>query len=245
MHIVCIFGYNYRFFHSLSLAAIRRQTTFHMRITLIVSFLFTFCFNGQGQTAGINLSEYLKPKCDTLFYNCIYNSFHASGLHDTIKLVWRKILIDRDTAYYISSAEDTTGIWAQLASFSGSAMIFKNDSVRLASLTENQSSAKLTKDNFSHILPPNLKFPKPFDLAKLKWKFVMEIFIKDFHFEDITVGDIVLKKCLRLNLMVYDRSTKPDKATVWLSREYGTVKWIRTTGRTEVLDLKRFKKNCR
>ncbi|MGB4845478.1 MAG: hypothetical protein WBP16_13505 [Ferruginibacter sp.] len=216
-----------------------------MRMILMVSFLLSFCFCGQGQTAGINLSEYLKPKCDTLFYNCIYNSFHASGLHDTIKLVWRKIPIERDTAYYISSADDKIGIWAQLASFSGSAMIFKNDSVWLASLTENQSPTELTKDNFNHILPPNLKFPKPFDLAKLKWSFVMEIFIKDFQFEDISIGNTVLKKCLRLNLIVYDRSTKPDKATVWLNRDYGTVKWIRTTGRVEVLDLDRFKKNCR
>ena len=127
----------------------------------MVSFLLTFSCSGQGQTAGINLSEYLKPKCDTLFYNCIYNSFHASGLHDTVKLVWRKILIDRDTAYYISSADDMTGIWAQLKSFSGSAMIFKNDSVWLASLTENQSPTELTKGNFNHILPPNLKFTKP------------------------------------------------------------------------------------
>jgi hypothetical protein len=216
-----------------------------MRMILIFSIFLSFCFNGQGQTGSINLSEYLKPKCDTLFYNCIYNSFHASGLHDTVKLVWRRIPIGRDTAYYISRADDTTGIYAQLASFSGSAMIFKNDTALLASLTENQSPTMLTKDNFSHILPPNLKFPKPFDLAKLKWAFIMEIFIKDFQFEDITIGDTVLKQCLRLNLIIYDRSTKPDKGTVWLSQDYGTVKWIRTTGRTEVLDLKRFQKNCR
>jgi hypothetical protein len=216
-----------------------------MRIVIIFSLLLIFYFNGQGQTGGINLSEYLKPKCDTLFYNCIYNSFHASGLHDTIQLFWRKIAIDKDTAYYISSANDTTGIWAQLASFSGSAMIFKNDTALLASLTENQSPTKLTKDSFSHILPPNLQFSKPFDLAKLKWAFVMEIFIKGFQFEDVIIGDTVLKKCLRLNLIVYDRSTKPDKATIWLSKDYGTVKWIRTTGRVEVLDLKRFRQDCR
>ena len=74
---------------------------------------------------------------------------------------------------------------------------------------------------------------------------MMEIFIKDFQFEDITIGDTILKKCLRLNLIVYDRSTMPDKATVWLSRDHVTVKWIRTTGRIEVLDLKRFKRDCR
>jgi hypothetical protein len=216
-----------------------------MKIISIVSLFFSFGKFVHGQTTGINLSEYLRPRSDTLYYNCVYNSFHASGLLDTISLVLRKIPIGSDTAYYISHVTDTAGIWAQLASFSGSAMIFKNDSVWLASLTENQSPTELTKKNFDHILPPSLKFSKPFDLAKLKWSFVMEIFIKDYQFEDISVGDTVLKKCLRLNLMVYDRSTKPDKSTVWLSRDYGTVKWIRTTGRVELLDLTRFRKNCR
>ncbi|MBG9377692.1 hypothetical protein I5907_15730 [Panacibacter sp. DH6] len=216
-----------------------------MRTILAVSLFLGFCFNGQGQTGSINMSEYFKPKCDTLFYNCVYNSFHASGLHDTVKLVWRKIPIANETAYYISSADDTTGNYAQLRSFSGSAMIFRNDTILLASLTENQSPTLLTKNDFSHIVTSNLMFSKPFDLAKLKWSFVMEIFIKDFQFEDVTIEKTVLKNCLRLNLLVYDRSTKPDKATVWLSRDYGTVKWIRTTGRTEVLDLTRFRKNCR
>ena len=216
-----------------------------MRIIFIVSALLSFGAVSNGQTSGIDLSEYLKPKCDTLFYNYVYNSFHASGLHDTVSLVYRKVLIGNDTAYYISHVTDTTGLNAQLASFSGSAMIFKNDSVFLASLTENQSPTELRRNDFNHILSPNLKFSKPFDLAKLKWSFVMEIFIKDFQFENVSVGDTVLKKCLRLNLLVYDRSTKPDKATVWLSRDYGTVKWIRTTGRVDVLDLTRFKKNCR
>ncbi len=216
-----------------------------MRTILTASLFLSFCFIVQGQTGSINLSEYFKPKCDTLFYNCVYNSFHASSLHDTVKQVWRKIPIEKETAYYISSADDTTGIYAQLASFSGSAMIFRNDTVLLASLTENQSPTLLTKSDFRHIVPPNLEFPKPFDLAKLKWNFVMDVFIKDFQFEDVTIGKTIVKNCLRLNLLVYDRSTKPDKATVWLSREYGTLKWIRTTGRTEVLDLTRFRKNCR
>jgi len=197
------------------------------------------------QTEGINLSEYLKPRCDTIFYNCIYNSFHASGLHDTIELVYRKVPIEGDTAYYISDATDTTGLWAQLACFSGSAMIFKNDSVWLASLTENQSPKELTRKNFTYILPPRLIISKPLELAKLKWSFVMEVLIKGYQFEDVSVGDTVLKRCLKLNLMVYDRSTTPDTSTVWLSKDYGTVKWIRTTGREEVLDLTRFRKNCR
>jgi hypothetical protein len=196
-----------------------------------------------GQNGGITLSEYLSPKVDTLYYNCIYDSYHARGLHDTIQLVYRKISIGGNTAYYISDAHDTAGAGAWLDSFVGSAMIFKNDSVWLAFLTENQNPNKLTQKNFTHILPSNQKILAPFELAKLKWSFIMKVFIKDYQFEDISIGDTVLKKCLKLNLMVYDRSTKPDKSTVWLSRDYGTVKWIRTTGRVEVLDLKRFKKN--
>jgi len=42
-------------------------------------------------------------------------------------------------------ATDTTGSRAIWASFLGSAMIFKNDSVWLASLTENQNPTELTR----------------------------------------------------------------------------------------------------
>jgi hypothetical protein len=214
-----------------------------MRVILLVSLVLSSCFTGQRQAAGINLSEYLKPKCDTLYYNVVYNSFHASGLHDTIQVVYRKLPIGKDTAYYISSTYDPTGSWAQRASFSGSAMIFKNDSVLLASLIEDQDPTGLTGKSFDHVLPPGLQFSKPYGLAKLKWSFVTEVFIQDYQFVNLSLGDTVLK-CLKLNLLVYDRSPKPGKSAVWLSRDYGTVKWVRETGRVEVLDLTRFKKNC-
>lgn len=210
-----------------------------MRIIAIVSFLLSSCTFVGEQKVGINLSEYLKPRSDTLYYNCVYNSFHATGLHDTIRLVYRKIPIGSDTAFYISNVSDTAGISAWLASFIGSAMIFKNDSVWLASLAQDQDPNELTQKDFDHILPPRLIFTKPFELARLKWSFVMEVFIKNYQLEDISIGDTVLKRCLKLNLMVYDRSTNPDKSTVWLNRDYGIVKWIRTTGREQVLDLKR------
>jgi hypothetical protein len=200
----------------------------------------SFSTFAHGQTVGINLFEYLKPRRDTLFYNCIYDSFHAQGLHEKIKLVYRKISIGSETAYYISNATDSDGSGAQLASFLGSAMIFRNSSVWLASLTLDESPNMLTQRNFDHILPPNLTFPKPFELAKLKWSgLVMEVFIRDYQFEDLSIGDTILKQCLKLNLLVYDRSTEPVNATVWLTRDYGIVKWIRETGREEVLDLSR------
>jgi hypothetical protein len=209
-----------------------------MRATTIISLLLcsTFVY---GQAGGINLSEYLKPNSDTLFYNCIYDSFHAQGLHETIKLVYRRIPIGSETAYYISKATDSDGSGAQLDSFIGSAMIFRNGSVLLAPLTLNESPSKLTQESFDHSLPPSLTFSKIFELAKLKWSgLTMEVFIKDYQFEDLTVGNTVLKKCLKLNLIVHDRSMTL-KSTVWLSLDYGIVKWIRTTGREEVLDLTR------
>jgi hypothetical protein len=67
----------------------------------------------------------------------------------------------------------------------------------------------------------------------------IEVFIKEYQFEDLLVDDITLKKCLKLNLMVYDRSTEKDSASVWLSREHGIMKWVRTTGREEVIELTR------
>jgi hypothetical protein len=46
----------------------------------------------------------------------------------------------------------------------------------------------------------------------------MKVFIKSYQFENISISDIVLKKCLKLNLLVYDRSPTPDKSTEWLPR---------------------------
>jgi hypothetical protein len=210
-----------------------------MRIVATISLILSFSIHGHGQKNGINLSEYLKPRKDTLFYNCIYDSFHASGLHETVKLVYNKISIGNETAYYISDAKDSDGSGAQLATFLGSAMLFRDDSVLLASLTLDENPNKLTQKDFDHILPPTLTFTKPLEVARLKWSgLIMEVFIKDYQFEDLTVGDIILKRCLRLNLIVYDRSMTL-KSTVWLSLDYGILKWIRTTGREEVLDLTR------
>ncbi len=193
-----------------------------------------------GQAVGINLSEYLKPRKDTLVYNSIYDSFHAKALQETVKLVYRKVSIGSETAYYISNVTDSDGSGAQSASFLGSAMIFRNDSVWLAPLTFNESPNQLTQKNFNYVLPPNLTFSKPFELAKLKWNgFVKEVFIKDYQFEDLSVGDTILKGCLKLNLLVYDRLKEPYHTTVWLSLDHGIVKWIRATGREEVLDLSR------
>ena len=216
-----------------------------MRIIGIVSLILNFSTSGLGQTVGVDLAQYLKPKSDTLFYNCTFDSFHALGLHETVNLVYNKIQIGSDTAYYISNAEDIDGTQSQLASFLGSAMIFKNDSVLLASLTLNERPDKLTKQNFSRVLPPNLNFAKPFELAKLKWyDLIMEVFIKDYQFEDLSIDSTILTRCLRLNLIVYDRSMVLQE-TVWLSLDYGIVKWIRTTDREEVLDLTRLEKYSR
>ena len=97
-----------------------------MRAVATISLILSFSICGYGQTGGINLAEYLKPRKDTLFYNCIYDSFHAKGLQETIKLVYRQISIGNETAYYISDAMDSDGSGAQLASFLGSAMIFRD-----------------------------------------------------------------------------------------------------------------------
>jgi hypothetical protein len=211
-----------------------------MRAVATVPLLLSFSICGYGQTNGINLAEYLKPRKDTLFYNCIYDSFHVKGLQENTKLVYRQITIGNETAYYISDAKDPDGSRAQLASFLGSAMIFRADSVWLAPLTLDENPNELTQKDFDHILPSGLTFPKPFELAKLKWNgLIMEVFIKDYQFEDLSIGDTILRKCLKLNLIVYDRSKDQDKATVWLSDVYGIVKWIRTTGREEVIDLTR------
>lgn len=205
-----------------------------------INFIFLFhCFCVDAQHVRVNFVDYLKPNVDTLVYNCVYNSFHANGSHETITLAVRRIKIGEDTAFYLSSRTDTSGQWSWLNHFTGSAMIFKIDTVLFAALHEGRRIRELKRMNFQRFLPPLEVFSEPYEIAGVKWdRFVNRILIKNFRFEDLTIGDTTLKKCLRLNLIAYDRLKRPDDSTIWLYHGFGVVKWIRSTGRMEVLDIR-------
>lgn len=217
-----------------------------MQRVFLFTFLSLYVVYAHGQTHRVDFADYLKPKCDTLFYNCIYDSFHAKGLHETIALVYRTIKIGDETAYYISRIEDTTGKGAWLSSFTSSAMIFNHDTIWLASLHDGESVSSLKPEDFWHMLTPQSKIDSPLMLSNVKWaQFIESTCIGSFEFDNVSIGDTMLSNCLKLNLLQYDRGSEPCQSTVWLDKNLGVVKWIRCTGRTEVLDVKRALRNCR
>jgi hypothetical protein len=217
-----------------------------MRRILLLFFLFVLRESVHAQEQRIDFAAYLRPKCDTMYYNCIYNSFHANELRETIALVYRSVKVGDETAYYISRVEDTTGEGDWLASFSNSAMIFSHDTVRLASLHDGEKASSLKPEDFWHVLSPQVKLTSPLLLSSVKWaQFINSTCIESFEFENVIIGDTLLKHCLKLNLLEYDRGSEPCKSTVWLNQNFGIVKWIRCTGRIEVLDIRRALKNCR
>jgi hypothetical protein len=217
-----------------------------MRRFLLFLFWVTLCVSVHGQTHRVDFTTYLRPRCDTMFYNCVYNSFHANELHETIALVYRTIKVGDETACYISRIEDTTGKWAWLSSFTNSAMIFNHDTIRLASLHDGENVSSLKLEDFWHILTPQSRLAMPLMLSNVKWAhFINSTCIGSFEFDNVSIGDTVLNNCLKLNLLEYDRGSEPCKSTVWLNKNFGIVKWIRCTGRTEALDVRRALKNCR
>ncbi|GAB2842947.1 hypothetical protein GCM10027043_52650 [Ferruginibacter profundus] len=168
-------------------------------------------------------------------FNCVYNSFHANGLHDTVTLVFKKLNIENSIAYCIASVDDTTVRYVELASFIGSAMMFRNDSILLAPLQWDKSANDIKLKDFIYFIPSNLR---PTDIVTIKLH-DRNIMLSGFRNETLNIAGQRLKDCLKIKITEqYKAAKKPYYAYVWLNKTNGIIKWIRVTQRTEVRDLR-------
>lgn len=207
---------------------------FMKRIKLVL-ILSSICLVGHSQTEDIRLIEYLYPRQDTMTFNCVYNSFHARGLHDTVTLGFKKLIIESTIAYCISIVDDTECRYSELASFLGSAMIFTNDSILLAPLQWDKSTNRIRIKHFNYFIPPKFK-KTDIVLVKLHDR---SLKLSNFSYENLIIDGRTLENCLKIKITEeYNGVKEPQYGCVWLSKIYGIVKWIRVTDRVEVRALK-------
>lgn len=207
-----------------------------LRLTFLILLIFLYACNqnnqNRNQKESIRLNEYIYPTSDTMKFNCVYNSFHANGLHDTVILSFKKIDIENTTAYCISSVSDSDCRYSQLASFLGSAMIFRNDSILLAPLQWDKPADSIRLKDFLYCIPPNINLTDTV-LIKLQDR---NIILSNFEYA--TIEDHILEICLKIKITEEYKDVKePYYGYVWMTKRFGIVKWVRVTGRTELRDL--------
>jgi hypothetical protein len=198
---------------------------------LIVLIYFIIEF-GCSKRDGIRLSEYLHPRSDSMIFNCVYHTYSIG--YDTIRLNFKKLEIQNTHVYCISRIDDKDCRYGELASFLGSAMIFREDSILLAPLQWDKPARTLSLDDFKYFISSNLKLTDSI-LIPLHDR---NIKLSNFTYETLKISNKILDNCLKIKITEkYIDLKAPLYGYVWLSKTYGIVKWIRVTERIEVRDL--------
>jgi hypothetical protein len=201
-------------------------------ISFLIGLTYSILEIGCNKRESIRFYEYLYPKSDSMTFNCVYYTYGVG--RDTVKLNFKKLDIQNTVFYCISGIDDKDCRYGELASFLGSAMIFKDDSILLAPLQWDKPASTLKLDDFKYYIQPNLKLTDSV-LIPLHDR---NIKLSNFAYETLTISNTILDNCLKIRVTEkYKNLNEPLSGCVWLSKTYGIVQWIRVTGRKELRDL--------
>lgn len=133
-----------------------------------------------------------------------------------------------EKAFYAIASTDHKRIQGKIGigHFLHAAMIYRNDSVLVAPGLEKDTASIQLRD-FTFVIPPRIHKNDSVVLVSGRKKLVLQ----DFRFERLTIGNKHLH-CLKISIT----ESWPGinyYGTVGLNRNYGVVKWIRTTGRID------------
>lgn len=180
---------------------------------------------------------FVKPSNFT--YSALDNSFGRHPGKDSVSenyiIAYRTVNIDGYKAFY---ALETSNLGQPNPPvgphhFLSSALIFKDGEVLMAPVFHLKDVKELRFSDFRYKIPATVKRKDTITIQDGNKKMLLCQFKK----ENIIIGQREFKGCLKVELVViWPGST--SRGYVWLSKEYGIVKWIRTTGRTETKDLK-------
>ena len=167
-------------------------------------------------------------------FNCTYNSFYSNGLHYTVNLNFKKFIVENEAAYCIARTDDSNCQYSEPANFLGSAILFRNDSILLAPLGWTKPIDSIKLQDFKYFIPPVMKLKDSVYISLNN----RDILLSDFQYDTLTINDTRLDNCLKIKITEnYQGLNGPLYGSVWLSKTYGIVKWIRATERTEIRDL--------
>lgn len=153
---------------------------------------------------------------------------------DKREITYKTINIEGQKAYYAIETEDTLKGDALIGSshFLSCALMFKHDTVFLAPSFTKPILQKLKLSNFKYYIPPMVKKSDTIVIIDGKKRLLLYNFKKVMLF----LNGKEIKDCL--NIKIIERW--PDavySGSAWLSKKYGVLKWIRSTGRIETRDL--------
>jgi hypothetical protein len=179
---------------------------------------------------------FVKPDDPT--YRKLDKANGSSGESDTISetsdIVYRTANIEGHKAFYALETGDLLQANPPVGPrhFLSSALIFKDGEVLVAPVHRLKDVKQLRLSDFRYRIPSTVKRKDTITIQSGHKK----ILLCQFKKENLVIGQQEFKDCLKLELVeVWPSSI--NRGYVWLSKEHGIVKWIRTTGRVETKDI--------
>ena len=220
------------------------MTTLHRTLLAFVVLVLTSC--------SYRLASYFKPPAGgPLVYDGYYTKNPADSIyrqiermygavspldtvHDTTEVVFRSVEHRGAKVYYTINPEDLGDRDPVINNFHFlfASTILRNDSLWVLPMDRKKDLRDIVAADFWTFIPGRVRKRDTVIVENGKKTMVLHSFART----RLTVNDQKPRHCLRFTLL----SKWPDTTypgTVWLHRERGMVKWIRSTGRIDVQRL--------
>lgn len=153
---------------------------------------------------------------------------------DRTEIIYKTFEIEGHKAFYAVETIDTVKKNPDIGPmhYLFSSLIFFNDTIFVAPVYEKADLEKLKFKDFKYRIPPKLTKRDSVVIVDGKEKLVLQNFKKT----RLTINDKSFSNCLTFDL----KEVWPDDLSigkVWLHKQYGLLKWIRSTGRIETREL--------
>ncbi len=179
--------------------------------------------------AQINLMDFLRPIENKVFnYDCFFVR-KGDTIFDKKQYQYKTVDVNNLKFYYLQDNGDTMS--AGPNHFLFSALLFQKTQIKLADFFFTYELSELTLKDFVNTVPAMVQ---PNDTVRIKVGDRTTL-LSGFKMADVEIPTYSKK----INCLLIDHTDIWPETTyrgqVWISKEYGIVKWIRVTGRTEYL----------
>lgn len=179
------------------------------------------------------IGAFSKDKLDSNYLK-VERLFPSLAVNDDFKekyeIVYKTKNIGGHKAFYAVKTKDTIYYDASFGPnhFLFSALIFEEGKVFIAPSYDLKDLLRLKFSDFTFVIPEKLSKRDTIRVVDKK----KETILQNFRFDDLTIDGKRYKHCLLIDLLIkWPDTTYYSK--VWLHKEFGVLKWIRDTGRTD------------
>lgn len=156
---------------------------------------------------------------------------NTDTVKDVFNVIYKSDIVNNHKIVYAIDPKDTLQNNPSIGQnhFLFSAMIFQGDTTYLAPIYKLNEIGKLKFSDFKNYIPPTISKN---DSIIIKDKTKTTILF-DFKIKSLVIDNVTHDKCLTFNLKI-DWPEIIYYGEIWISKKDGILKWVRTTGRTEI-----------